>query len=74
VADLGIAAILTHYTIEPAELARFAEEQGFESLWFLQPSCFGYGVVHQIIAANCHIRMLRPQRLLQYPTWECRFD
>jgi len=45
VADLGIAAILTHYTIEPAELARFAEEQGFESLWFLQPSCFGYGGV-----------------------------
>jgi len=45
VADLGIAAILTHYTIEPAELARFAEEQGFESLRFLQPSRFAYGGV-----------------------------
>ena len=33
-ADLGIAAILTHYTIQPAELGRWAEEQGFESLWF----------------------------------------
>ena len=44
-ADLGIAAILTHYTIQPAELGRWAEEQGFESLWFLQPSRFGYGGV-----------------------------
>ena len=33
-ADIGLAAILTHYTIQPVELGRWAEEQGFESLWF----------------------------------------
>jgi hypothetical protein len=33
-ADFGLATIPTHYTIQPAELARWAEDQGFESLWF----------------------------------------
>ncbi|HLW70811.1 MAG TPA: LLM class F420-dependent oxidoreductase [Candidatus Binataceae bacterium] len=32
--DFGLIAIPTHYTIQPAELARWAEAQGFESLWF----------------------------------------
>jgi probable F420-dependent oxidoreductase len=34
VADFGIAAVPTHYSIQPAELARWAEAHGFESLWF----------------------------------------
>ena len=33
-ADFGIVAIPTHYTIPPAEMGRWAETQGFESLWF----------------------------------------
>jgi probable F420-dependent oxidoreductase len=33
-ADFGIVAIPTHYTIQPAELALWAEGNGFESLWF----------------------------------------
>jgi probable F420-dependent oxidoreductase len=33
-ADFGLIAIPTHYTIQPAELARWTEESGFESLWF----------------------------------------
>jgi probable F420-dependent oxidoreductase len=33
-ADFGIVAIPTHYTIQPAELGRWAEAHGFESLWF----------------------------------------
>jgi probable F420-dependent oxidoreductase len=33
-ADFGIVTIPTHYTIQPAELARWAEEHGFESLFF----------------------------------------
>jgi probable F420-dependent oxidoreductase len=32
--DFGLIAIPTHYTIQPAELASWAEAQGFESLWF----------------------------------------
>lgn len=32
--DFGLIAIPTHYTIPPIELARWSEEQGFESLWF----------------------------------------
>jgi alkanesulfonate monooxygenase SsuD/methylene tetrahydromethanopterin reductase-like flavin-dependent oxidoreductase (luciferase family) len=34
VANFGLAAIPTHFTIQPVELGRWAEEQGFESLWF----------------------------------------
>jgi probable F420-dependent oxidoreductase len=33
-ADFGFVTIPTHYTIQPAELARWAEEHGFESVWF----------------------------------------
>src|SRR5262245_16887512 len=33
-ADFGIVTIPTHYTIQPAELARWAEDHGFESLFF----------------------------------------
>jgi probable F420-dependent oxidoreductase len=33
-ADFGFVTIPTHYTIQPAELARWAEDQGFESVWF----------------------------------------
>jgi probable F420-dependent oxidoreductase len=33
-ADFGFVTIPTHYTIQPAELARWAEENGFESLFF----------------------------------------
>ena len=33
-ADFGIVTIPTHYTIQPVELARWAEENGFESLFF----------------------------------------
>jgi probable F420-dependent oxidoreductase len=33
-ADFGLVAIPTHYTIQPAELGRWAEAQGFESVWF----------------------------------------
>jgi len=33
-ADFGLIAIPTHYTITPVELARWAEDQGFESVWF----------------------------------------
>jgi probable F420-dependent oxidoreductase len=33
-ADFGIVAIPTHYSIQPAELALWAEDCGFESLWF----------------------------------------
>ena len=32
--DFGLVTIPTHYTIQPAELARWAEEHGFESLFF----------------------------------------
>ena len=32
--DFGIITIPTHYTLQPAELALWAEAQGFESLWF----------------------------------------
>ena len=33
-ADFGLVTIPTHYTIQPAELGRWAEANGFESLWF----------------------------------------
>ncbi len=33
-ADFGLVTIPTHYTIQPAELGRWAEEHGFESIWF----------------------------------------
>ena len=33
-AAFGIVAIPTHYTIPPAELGRWAEAHGFDSLWF----------------------------------------
>src|SRR5216683_3446053 len=33
-ADFGIVAIPTHYTIPAVEMARWAEGNGFESLWF----------------------------------------
>ena len=33
-ADFGIVAVPTHYTISPTEMARWAEAAGFESLWF----------------------------------------
>ena len=33
-ADFGLVAIPTHYTIQPAELGRWAEAHGFESVWF----------------------------------------
>jgi probable F420-dependent oxidoreductase len=33
-ADFGLVTIPTHYSIQPAELARWAEEHGFESLFF----------------------------------------
>jgi probable F420-dependent oxidoreductase len=33
-ADLGIGTACTHYTIQTAELGKWAEAQGFESLWF----------------------------------------
>jgi probable F420-dependent oxidoreductase len=33
-ADFGFVAIPTHYTIQPAELGRWAEAHGFESVWF----------------------------------------
>ncbi|HXD90963.1 MAG TPA: LLM class F420-dependent oxidoreductase [Candidatus Binataceae bacterium] len=33
-ADFGLISIPTHYSIQPVELARWAEDQGFESLWF----------------------------------------
>jgi probable F420-dependent oxidoreductase len=33
-ADFGFVTIPTHYTIQPADLARWAEDHGFESVWF----------------------------------------
>ena len=33
-ADFGLVAIPTHYTLQPVELAQWAEAHGFESLWF----------------------------------------
>lgn len=33
-ADFGLVAIPTHYSIQPAELGRWAEAHGFESVWF----------------------------------------
>jgi probable F420-dependent oxidoreductase len=32
--DIGICSMQTHYTVQPVELARWAEENGFESLFF----------------------------------------
>ena len=32
--NFGVLAIPTHYTIQPVELGRWAEANGFESLWF----------------------------------------
>jgi probable F420-dependent oxidoreductase len=34
--DFGIATACTQYTIQPAELGRWAETHGFESLWFAE--------------------------------------
>jgi probable F420-dependent oxidoreductase len=33
-AEFGLVAIPTHYTIQPAEFGRWAEAHGFESVWF----------------------------------------
>ena len=33
-ADFGLVTIPTHYTIQPVDLARWAEENGFESVFF----------------------------------------
>jgi alkanesulfonate monooxygenase SsuD/methylene tetrahydromethanopterin reductase-like flavin-dependent oxidoreductase (luciferase family) len=33
-ADFGLVTIPTHYTIQPADLGRWAEVHGFESVWF----------------------------------------
>src|SRR5712691_6496233 len=33
-ADFGVVTTSTHYTMQPAELGRWAEAHGFESLWF----------------------------------------
>jgi probable F420-dependent oxidoreductase len=35
-ADFGIVTTCTHYSIQPAELGRWAEAHGFESLWFAE--------------------------------------
>jgi probable F420-dependent oxidoreductase len=35
-ADFGILTTCTHYLIQPAELGRWAEAHGFESLWFAE--------------------------------------
>jgi probable F420-dependent oxidoreductase len=35
-ADFGIVTTSTHYSIQPAELGRWAEDHGFESLWFAE--------------------------------------
>jgi alkanesulfonate monooxygenase SsuD/methylene tetrahydromethanopterin reductase-like flavin-dependent oxidoreductase (luciferase family) len=32
----GVALFPTDYSIQPAELARLAEERGFESVWFTE--------------------------------------
>jgi probable F420-dependent oxidoreductase len=32
--DIGICSMQTHYTVQPAELARWAEDTGFESVFF----------------------------------------
>jgi probable F420-dependent oxidoreductase len=34
--ERGIALFPTHYSIQPAELARLVEQRGFESLWFTE--------------------------------------
>ena len=34
VIDVGICSMQTHYTVQPVELARWAEDNGFESLFF----------------------------------------
>jgi alkanesulfonate monooxygenase SsuD/methylene tetrahydromethanopterin reductase-like flavin-dependent oxidoreductase (luciferase family) len=34
VADFGIVTTSTQYTMQPAELGRWLEAHGFESLWF----------------------------------------
>jgi probable F420-dependent oxidoreductase len=34
VPDIGLGAVTTHESIPPAELGRWAEDNGFESLWF----------------------------------------
>jgi probable F420-dependent oxidoreductase len=33
-ADFGICSVTTHYTIPPAEMGKWTEANGFESLWF----------------------------------------
>jgi probable F420-dependent oxidoreductase len=33
-ADIGLCTVTTHYTIHPAELGKWAEASGFESIWF----------------------------------------
>ena len=35
-ADFGIATSCTHYSIQPAELGRWAEAHDFESFWFAE--------------------------------------
>jgi probable F420-dependent oxidoreductase len=35
-ADFGLATSCTHYSIQPAELGKWAEAHGFESLWFAE--------------------------------------
>jgi probable F420-dependent oxidoreductase len=34
VVDIGICSMQTHYTVQPVELARWAEAQGFDSVFF----------------------------------------
>jgi len=64
--DFGIVAIPTHYTIPPAELGRWAESNGFESLWLgehshiptSRKSPFPMGGDLPIIIRNSSIRSL----------------
>ena len=35
-ADFGLITFATHYGMQPAELARWAEDSGFESLFFAE--------------------------------------
>ena len=74
VADLGIAAILTHYTIEPANSRDL--RKNWDSNRSGSSNLVALGTVEY--NQDYHGKLPHPDAAapasVQYPTWECRFD
>ena len=52
---IGIATIPTEYSIDPAVLAKRAEEMGFESVWIAEHHSSRYGIFPSLMPILTHV-------------------